>query len=81
MKNCDWKSLRRKAFLIAGIAWLVFLGVAYGLPVQTEAGDNYIIEDTLLGIAIFHNPLILGLYMLVGVALVAAGSGVRLMFE
>lgn len=80
MAPCLLRLMRREKLLIVGITWLMFLCVAYFIPVHIETGSNYIVEDTLLGIVIFYSPLVLGLYVLLGIALVAAGSGVRVEF-
>ncbi len=65
----------------AGIAWLVMLAVAFFIPLTVDAGDNYVVQDTLLGLIIFHHPLVLAAYVLIGVAASAWGWGVRILLE
>lgn len=67
-------------YLIVGVAWLFFLGLAGIIPIQIESGDNYIVTDTLLGIIIFHSPFILGAYVLLGICLIVIGIGLRIEF-
>jgi len=69
--------MRRLVYLISGIVWFVFLGLSYFIQLETDSGENYIINDTLLGIIIFHNPYVLGIYIAVGIFALAIGSGVR----
>lgn len=66
--------MKRKTLLIAGLVWLAFLCGAYAVPVQTEAGSNSIVKDTLLGIVIFHSPFVFGLYILADAVLIATWS-------
>lgn len=59
-------------FLI-GIFVLAFLFIGYFVPIKIEEGSNFIIEDSLLGIMIFHNPFILAVYILIAVFLIVKG--------
>lgn len=69
--------MRRKFYLILGIIWFIFLGFSYTISLETESGENYKIIDTLLGTIVFHNPVILGIYIIAGAFLLAIGGGVR----
>ena len=51
--------------------WLIFLLIAYFVPLDVETGGNYLVRDSLLGLMIFHQLWILGLYILIGLALIA----------
>ena len=55
----------------AGMIWLIFLLMAYFIPLDVETGGNYLVRDSLLGLMIFHQLWILGLYILIGLALIA----------
>jgi len=61
---------RINLFLILGLI-IIFLAVSYFIKIKAESGGNYYVEDSLLGIIIFHNPLILGIYILIGICLIA----------
>lgn len=63
-----------------GGAWLAFLALAYFIPLTTEAGDNYIVRDTLLGALIAHNLGILALFIVVGIVLLWLGLQLRVKF-
>ena len=54
-----------------GGAWLAFLLLAYFIPVLDDSGANYQVYDSLLGIIIFHNLLVLLLYVLLSIAFIA----------
>ncbi|MBX4196720.1 hypothetical protein KW805_03975 [Candidatus Pacearchaeota archaeon] len=57
-----------------GIIILVFLGISYFIPLTIDSGANYNTTTPLLGILIFHNPFILGLYVLIAVVLIVKGT-------
>ncbi|PIN92776.1 hypothetical protein COU54_05595 [Candidatus Pacearchaeota archaeon CG10_big_fil_rev_8_21_14_0_10_31_24] len=57
-----------------GIGILAFLFLAYYIPVNVESGNNYIVQDSLLGIIIFHNLGILGIYILIGLGFILTGK-------
>jgi hypothetical protein len=60
-----------------GILIIVFLIISYFIKINVDSGDNYVTQDSLLGIAIFHNPFILGLYILTAFALITSGSKIN----
>lgn len=65
--------MKRRGFFWIGIAMLVFLAASYFIKFPIDNGANYITYDSVLGIIIFHNPFILGLYILIGIVLIANG--------
>ena len=64
---------KKTAFLWLGLLILTSLLISYFIPVKVESGANYIVNDSLLGIIIFHNPFVLGLYILIGFICIANG--------
>ena len=67
----------RKKYLLSGIFILLFLVLAYFIPLELDSGDNYVVEDTLLGVVIFHSSIVFLLYLTIGIVLLIIGSGVR----
>ncbi len=65
--------IKKKIWLYFGLAISVFLALSYFVKINTESGANYIVEDSLLGIVIFHNPFILLLYLLIAIVLIVMG--------
>lgn len=64
----------KKNYLYSGIFILIVLFVSYFIRISNYSVDGIIRNDTLLGIIIFHNPFILGLYVLAAVALIFSGK-------
>ncbi len=62
-KTCFW----------LGISALVIMIVAYFIPINVDSGSNYVVVDSILGILIFHNAFILGLYLLGTAVLIYIG--------
>lgn len=58
----------------AGITIIALLVASYFIKVSADSGANYVVEEKLLGIIIFHNPFILGLYILIAIALIIKGA-------
>ena len=56
-----------------GIIILLLLAISYFVKTNAESGTNYQTQDTLLGIIIFHNPIILLVYLAVSTALIISG--------
>jgi len=54
----------------AGIIILAFLIVSYFTKINLDRGSNYIVKSSLLGIIIFNNPFILGIYILISLILI-----------
>lgn len=63
-----------------GGAWLVFLLLAYFIPLTVEEGDNYVVRGTLLGALIMHNLWLLALFIAAGIALLWLGVRLRVKF-
>ena len=51
----------------------IFLLISYFINFDVDSGSNYIVKDSLLGVLIFHNPFILGIYVFIVVALILSG--------
>jgi len=60
--------MKLKGYL--GLGLLVFLFLAYFIPLTVDSGENYIVNDRLLGVLIFHNIFVLGIYILIGLVLI-----------
>jgi len=65
--------IKNKKSFYTGIAILIFLLVSYFIKFQVDAGSNYLVYDSLLGILIFHNLFVLVAYIIIGVILVILG--------
>jgi hypothetical protein len=63
----------RKGYFLAGIALFLFLIISDFINLEVDSGSNYRMVDTLLGLIIFHNPFILGLYLLIAIIFVFVG--------
>jgi len=66
--------VKNKNYFWCGVILLVLLVLAYFIKFNVDSGDNYVVRDSLLGVLIFHNPFILGLYILIIVALLFRGK-------
>ena len=68
------KSLKmKKSLFFVGFSILVLLAIFYFIKINVDVGSNFEVQDSLLGIIIFHNPFILGIYILVAVILIVKG--------
>ncbi len=67
------KNNKKRISLLIGLGIIALLIISYFIPITTDKGLNYIINDSLLGIIIFHNPFVLGLYILIGVIFIWRG--------
>ncbi|MAG38040.1 hypothetical protein CMI45_01485 [Candidatus Pacearchaeota archaeon] len=65
--------INNKITFFLGIIWIIFLILAYFIKFDVDSGANYIVKDSLLGILIFHSPIVLTVYILVGILLVLLG--------
>ena len=65
--------MKKILYLTSGVFILLVLAVSYFINVNAEEGGNYVIQTPLLGILIFHNPLILTLYIIIVVYLIIRG--------
>ena len=66
---------KNRAYLMAGILILIILTISYFINIDIEKGANYIVETSLLGILIFYNPFILGIYVFIAMILIAKATG------
>ncbi len=67
------KIISNHAFFWVGIAIFAILIICYFINISVDTGSNYLTYDTLLGIIIFHNPFILGIFILIGAVFVYLG--------
>ncbi len=58
----------RKPWFILGSSLLLVLAASYFIRFSIDGGSNFLVQDRLLGILIFHNPFVLALYALLGIA-------------
>ena len=56
-----------------GLIILTFLILSYFIKINIDSGSNYETTDTLLGIIIFHSPIILLVYLSIISALIISG--------
>ena len=61
--------MRNKNYFWIGILILLFLFTSYFIKITTEKGANYEVKSSILGLLIFHNPFILGIYILIAIIL------------
>jgi surface polysaccharide O-acyltransferase-like enzyme len=62
---------KRNLYLfVVGIVLAVFMFISYFIKINVESGVNYNVQDSLLGIIIFHNPIVLALYLLISITLI-----------
>lgn len=65
--------MKKNGFFWTGFGILVFLAVAYFIRVPIEFGADYIVRSSLLGVLIFHNVFVFGIYVLVGLFFIWKG--------
>ena len=65
--------MTNKKYFFLGILIFLVLILSYLIKFDIDAGANYNIEERLLGVIIFHNPFILGIYLLIGISLILRG--------
>ena len=66
------KVVNKLAFFSGIFVWII-LFFSYFINLNVDVGDNYIVQDTLLGIIIFHNIFILSFYLLIALTLLFVG--------
>ena len=71
-KNIKIKNKLKLSFWI-GLIILILLLAGYFIKINIDSGFNYELKDSLLGILIFHNPFMLGLYVLIAIVLIVNG--------
>jgi hypothetical protein len=62
-----------KPRFILGILVFLILFISYFVRFEIDSGSNYAVRDSLLGIIIFHNFIVLILYALIGIFLILTG--------
>ena len=65
--------LASKPKFCIGIIIATILIISYFIKINIDEGTNYQIQDTLLGIIIFHSPIIFSIYLAVITALIILG--------
>lgn len=65
--------IANKKYFFVGILIFLILILSYLVKFDIDAGSNYNVEERLLGIIIFHNPFILGIYILICIILIIRG--------
>jgi len=71
--------MKNKLLFYLGILILVILAISYFIQIETS-GTNYIISTPLLGILIFHSPIVLIVYILMASFLIYKGLGKKIKF-
>ena len=69
--------MKKKVYFWTGIIILAVIIISYFIKFQVDYGTNYAIKDSLLGMLIFHNPWILGLYILIVIFLILKGIKIK----
>lgn len=71
--------IANKKIFYSGLGILIFLLISYFIRFEVDSGSNYIVEDTLLGILIFHSLFIFIIYILIGAFFVFIGiKGIKI---
>ncbi|MEK6888539.1 MAG: hypothetical protein AABW80_00340 [Nanoarchaeota archaeon] len=60
----------RKTYFISGILILILLIISFFVRFDVQVSENKIINDSLLGILIFHSPIILTFYIILAIYLI-----------
>jgi len=63
----------KNIYFFSGILVIFFLILFYFIKINVDTGNNFVIEERILGIIIFHNPFILALYILAAFVFFAKG--------
>jgi hypothetical protein len=66
--------IKRKWLLWAGGVLGLFIFASYFIKFEVEGGGNYVVQDRLLGILIFHNWIVLAVYILIVTFLLIIGG-------
>ena len=66
----------RKLYLLAGILLGALLAVSYFVKLEIEEELGSVVKDSLLGILIFHNPLVLAVYIIIILILISIGFNI-----
>jgi hypothetical protein len=65
--------IAKPGFFWVGICAAVFLILSYFVTFNVDSSANYVVQDRLLGIVVFHNAFILCVYVVIAAILIAAG--------
>lgn len=71
--------MKNKLLFYLGILILAILAISYFIQIETS-GTNYIISTPLLGILIFHSPIVLIIYTLIALFLIYKGLDKKIKF-
>ncbi len=63
----------KRVYFWTGVSIVLIMAISYLITIPVESGANYIVNTRLLGIIIFYNPFILGLYLLLAGVLIFKG--------
>ncbi|MBI3334229.1 hypothetical protein HYZ97_01975 [Candidatus Pacearchaeota archaeon] len=53
-----------------GACILFLLGISYFITLPSDSGSNFVTQERLLGVLIFHNPFVLGIYLVLALWLI-----------
>ncbi len=62
--------LASKTKFFTGITILTLLIISYFIKINVESGSNYEVQDSLLGIIILHNPIVLSICIIIPLVLI-----------
>ena len=65
--------MKKKTIFWLGIFILAAMFISYFVKVRVDQGTNFILTSPLLGVLIFNNPFILGIYILIAIILIVNG--------
>ena len=65
--------MKKRILFWIGISILIIVAVSYFVKINVEQGSNYVVKSPLLRVLIFHNPFILGLYIMIALVLIIRG--------
>jgi len=69
--------IRNKKMFYLGIIFGIFLVLIYFIKFDVESGANYNVQDSLLGVLIFHNVFVFAIYVLIAIGFISFGLGFR----
>lgn len=61
-----------------GIFILFLMGISYFISFPVDSGANYVVEDRLLGLLVFHNGFVLILYIAIALFLMLVGTFLKI---
>lgn len=70
MKNKKDDVKWKKILFWIGISLAILMVLSYFIKVNIDSGANYLIEDSVLGIIIFHNILVFTIYIIILILLI-----------